>query len=125
MWYIILLSGTTEIANTGTAAAPNNRKKFVLHLLITNCISERNNTQIDNAKDIDMVMPMYNLIKYSNNYSKTTWSLWQYYRDEPFLDANNAIADFPPDNNNNSASFKFRTKKQAEQKMMVQKMLKL
>ena len=72
-----------------------------------------------------MVMPMYNLIEYSNNYSKTTWSLWQYYGDEPFLDANNAIADFPPDNNNNSASFKFRTKKQEEQKMMVQKMLKL
>ena len=49
----------------------------------TNCVSEINNTQIDNAKDIDIVMPMYNLIEYSDNYSKTYGSLWQYYRDKP------------------------------------------
>ena len=42
----------------------------------TNCISEINNTQID-AKDIDIVMPMYDLIEYSDNYSKTFGSLWQ------------------------------------------------
>ena len=36
----------------------------------TNCISEINNTQIDNAKDIDIVMPMYNLIEHSDNYAK-------------------------------------------------------
>ena len=46
-----------------------------------NCISEINNTQIDNAKDIDIVMPMYNLIEYSDNYAKTKGSLWQYFRD--------------------------------------------
>ena len=34
-------------------------------------------------KDTDIVMPMYNLIEYSDNYSKTSGSLWQYYRDEP------------------------------------------
>ena len=48
-----------------------------------NCISEINNTQIDNAKDIDIVMPMYNLIEYSDNYAKTSGNLWQYFRDEP------------------------------------------
>ena len=48
-----------------------------------NCISEINNTQVDNAKDIDIVMPMYNLIEYSDNYAKTTGSLWQHFRDEP------------------------------------------
>ena len=74
-----------------------------------NFISEINNKQIDNAKDIDIVMPMYNLIEYSDHYSKTSGSLWHYYRDEPFLNANVAIADFPADNNN-SASFKFKTK---------------
>ena len=47
------------------------------------CISEINNTQIDNAKDIDVVMPMYNLIEYNDNYSKTSESLQQHYRDEP------------------------------------------
>ena len=48
-----------------------------------NCISEINNTKIDNAKDIDIVIPMYNLIEYSDNYAKTSGSLWQYFRDEP------------------------------------------
>ena len=48
-----------------------------------NCISEISNTQVDNAKDIDIVMPMYNLIEYSDNYLKTSGSLWKYYRDEP------------------------------------------
>ena len=61
-----------------------------------------NNTQIDNAKDIDIVMPVYNLIEYSDSYSKTFGSLWQYQRDEPFLDVNGAIADFPADDNNSA-----------------------
>ena len=64
----------------------------------TNCISELNNTQGDNAKDIDIVMPMYNLIEYSDNYAKTSGSLWQYYRDEP------------NDNLANSESFKSKIK---------------
>ena len=41
----------------------------------TNCISEINNIQVDNAKDIDIVVPMYNLIEYSDNYAKTSGSL--------------------------------------------------
>ena len=48
-----------------------------------NCVSEINNTQVENAKDIDIVMPMYNLIEYSDNYAKITGSLWRYFRDEP------------------------------------------
>ena len=50
---------------------------------ITVCISEINNSQLDNAKYIDVVMPMYNLIECSDNYSKTSGSLQQYYRDDP------------------------------------------
>ena len=45
--------------------------------------------EIDNAQDIDIVIPVYNLIDYNNNYSKSSGSLWQYYRDEP----NNNLAD--------------------------------
>ena len=52
---------------------------------------------------------MYGLIEYSDNYSKTSGSLWEYYRDEPVLNNNGAIIDFPADNNN-SALFKFKTK---------------
>ena len=49
----------------------------------TKCISRINNTDIANAQDIDIVMPIYNLIEYSDNYSKTSGSLWQYYKDDP------------------------------------------
>ena len=41
----------------------------------TKCISRINNTDIDNAHDIDIAMPMYNLIEYTDNYSKTSASL--------------------------------------------------
>ena len=45
-------------------------------------------------------MAICNLIECSNNYLKTSGRLWQYYRDEPYLDANGGIADFPADDNN-------------------------
>ena len=107
----ILVNGTILVSNIGTTAAPNNRKNKVVKNCtpFTDYITEINNTQIDNAKDTDVVIPMYNLIEYCHNHFKTSRSLWQYYRDEPFSDANGAIADFPADNNNN-ASFKFKTK---------------
>ena len=71
---------------TGTAAAPNNKKNIIVENCIpfADWISEANNTQVDDAKDIDVVMPMYNIIEYSDNYSKTTGSLWSYYSDEHF-----------------------------------------
>ena len=56
----------------GGAAANNTNKKVIFKNCapFTNCISKINNTQIDNAQYIDIVMPMYNLIEYSDNYSK-------------------------------------------------------
>ena len=56
-----------------------------------NCISKINGGQIDNAEDLDIVMPMYNLLEYSKNYRKTTGSLWNYYRDEPNSGINGGI----------------------------------
>ena len=100
----ILVKGTITITGEGADAAArqaDERDKGVVFkncALFTNCISEINNTQVDNAKDIDIVMPMYNLIEYSDNYAKTSGSLWQYYRYEP----NNNLAD--------SESFKFKVK---------------
>ena len=55
----------------------------------TKCIGRINNKDIDTARDIDIVMLMYNLTEYSDNYLKTSGSLWQYYKDEP----NDNIAD--------------------------------
>ena len=67
----IVVSGTITVPNTGTAENPNNRKTIIFenYAPFTNCISEINDTQIDNAKDIGIVMPMYALIEYSDNYS--------------------------------------------------------
>ena len=85
----ILVKGAITINGIGADAAArraNKREKGVAFkncVPFTNCISEINNTQVDNVKDIDIVMPMYNLIEYSDNYAKTTGSLWQYFRDEP------------------------------------------
>ena len=76
----ILVKGNITVNNTAAAgAAANNTNKKVIFkncAPFTNCISKINNTQIDNAEYIDIVMPMYNLIEYSNNYSKTSGSLW-------------------------------------------------
>ena len=64
----ILVKGNVTVSNTaGAAAAANNINKKVIFkncAPFTNCISKINNTQIDNAEYIDIVMPMYNLIKY-------------------------------------------------------------
>ena len=72
-------------------------------------MSKRNNAQVDDAHDIDVVKPMYNLIKNNDNYLKTSEILWQFYRDKPALNNNAVITDFPADNNN-SISFKFKQK---------------
>ena len=91
----ILAKGTITITRAGDDAAErqaDKRNKGVISKScapFTNCKSEMNNTEIDNSKEIDIVMPMYNLIKYSNNYSKPSGDLWQYYKDE----ANDNLAD--------------------------------
>ena len=67
-------------------AAINNANKNVIFkncTSFTDYITEINNTQIDDAKKIDVGMPMYNLTEYSDAYSKTAGSLWQYHRDQP------------------------------------------
>ena len=106
----ILVKGTITVSNTAAegAAASNVDKKVIFKNCapFTNCISEINNTQIDNAKD--MLMLMYNLIEYSANYTKTSGSLWQYCKDIPPRNNNNEIINFL--GNNNTDSFNFKAK---------------
>ena len=75
----ILFKGNITVNNTaGAGAAANNTNKKVIFKNYTpfaDCISETNNTQVDSAKYIDRVMPMYNLIEHSEIYSKTSGSL--------------------------------------------------
>ena len=108
----ILVKGTISVNNTAAAgAAANNTNKKVIFkncAPFTNCISEINNMQIDNAKDIDIVMPMYNLIEYSDNYAKLSGSLWQYYKDIPALNANDEIIIFADGNLTDLFNFKLK-----------------
>ena len=108
----ILVKVTISVNNTAAAGAgANNINKKVIFkncAPFNNCISEINNTQIDNAKDIDIVMPMYNLIEYSDNYAKSTGSLWQYCKDIPARNDNDEIIIF--DVNNVTDSFNLKVK---------------
>ena len=78
----ILVKGTITITGAGAdiaARQADERKKLVIFkncALFINCKNEINNTGINNAKDIDIVMQMYNLIEYSDNYSKISGNLW-------------------------------------------------
>ena len=107
----ILVKETITVPNTAASgAAVNNTNKKVIFkncAPFADCITEINNTQVDDAQKTDIVMPIYNFIEFSNAYSKISGSLWQYYRDEPTIAANGDVIDFPA-NNNNSASFKFK-----------------
>ena len=100
-----LVKWTITITGAGDNAAArqlDERNKGVIfknYAPFVKCISRINNTEIDNnTRDIDTVMPIYNLIEYSDNYSKTSGSLWQYYKDAP----DNNLAD--------SESFKYKVK---------------
>ena len=96
----------TKINGRGIIDIRNRFLAFKNNAPFTNCISKINNVLIDNAEDLDIVTPMYNLLEYSKNYRKTTRSLWNYYRDEPNnLLLNNYNADLIP----NSESFKYKS----------------
>ena len=108
----IFVKETVMVANTPAADADtNNANKKVIFkncASFTDCISEINNRQIYNAKDLDVELPVHNLIKYSDNYSKALGSLWLLYTDEPALNNDGGIIDLA--DNNTIDSFKFKEK---------------
>ena len=93
----IVVKGTITVTNPDNAKR-NKATAFKDNAPFINCISKINGAKIDNAEDLDVVMPMHNLIEYSKNYRKTTGSLWNYYRDEP----SDPLSS-------NSESFKYKT----------------
>ena len=106
----ILVKGTITVPNTAAADADanNTNKKVILKnsAPFINCRSEINYTQVDNAKAIDIVMPMYNLIEYIDHYSKISGSLWQYCKDIPAVNNNGNIFEFNGANATDSFNFK-------------------
>ena len=94
----ILVDGTIRAANNvdnNTRLALKNCAPF------TKCNLEINDEQVDTAENLDIVMPMYNLIEYSDNYQDSSATLYQYKRDEPQDDLANNLAT------NTSSSFKY------------------
>ena len=94
----IAVEGDITFEGDNDANKWNENLAFKNNAPFINCISKIDGVKIDNAEDIDVVMPMYNLLDYSKNYRKTTGSLWNYYRDEP----SNPLSL-------NSESFKYKT----------------
>ena len=106
---IYLLKENVTVNNTAAdgAAANNTIKKVIFKNCspFTNCISKINNNQIDNAEYIDIVMPMYNQIEYSDNYSKTSG---HYCKEVPAEDDNGVTVAFNGTNDTDSFNFKIQ-----------------
>ena len=99
----ILVTGSIRITrgNQNTKVAFKNCAPF------KDCRTEINDTFVDYADFINITMPMYNLIEYSDNYSDTSGSLWQFKRDEIEGDVDLTVdAQHIP---NNSSSFKYKS----------------
>ena len=97
----ILVDGTIRAA----AADANTRLALKNCAPFTKCNLEINDEHVDAAENLDIVMPMYNLIEYSDNYQDSSATLYQYKRDEPPVDNNGAIIDLTADN---SDYFKYK-----------------
>ena len=93
----IVMEGYTIVTEPDNAKR-NKSVAFKNNAPFINCSSKINGVQIDNAENLDVVMPINNLLEYSKNYRKTTSSLWNYYRDKP----SNPLSS-------NSESFKYKT----------------
>ena len=94
----IVVKGDITLEDDNNVNKRNKSLAFKNNATFINCILKSNGVKTDNAEDLDVVMPMYNLLEYSKNYRKTTGSLWNYYRDEP----SNPLSS-------NSESFKYKT----------------
>ena len=95
----ILVDGTIR----GTGGNNNTRLALKNCAPFTKCNLEINDEHVDTAENLDIVMPMYNLIEYSDNFQDSSATLYQYKRDEPPED--NAIDDLTA---SNSSSFKYK-----------------
>ena len=90
---------------TATGGDANTRVAFKNCAPFTKCITHINDEHVDNADNLDIIMPMYNLIEYSDNYSDTSGSLWQFKRDEQNMNNGNP-ANVTTDD---SSSFKYKS----------------
>ena len=93
------------VAGNITGGDANDRVAFKNCVLFTKCITHINDEHVDNADNLDIIMPMYNLIEYSDNYWDTSGNLWQFKRDEQNMNNGNP-ANVTTDD---SSSFKYKS----------------
>ena len=84
----ILVKGTITVAGNNLRDRQNRPLILNNNTPFVSCITRINGELIEDADDLDIVMPMYNLLEYSKNYRKTIGSLYNYYRDELSDNAN-------------------------------------
>ena len=109
----IVVKGEISVAGTNGATRRNKTLVFKNNAPFRSCITKVNNKFVDNAEHLDIIMPRCNLLEYSDNYSMTSGSLWNYYRDEINDDENENDYNGNKTNNNKtttSKSFKYKTK---------------
>ena len=108
----ILIKGTIKVAGNHPRENRQNRQNrpFILknNAPFVSCITRINGKLIEDADDLDVVMPMYNLLEYSKNYRKTTGSFYNYYRDE--LDDDADLNNFANNNVVSSSAFQYKSK---------------
>ena len=108
----IVVKGTITVEDTNPVNRRN--KKLTLNDIapFIKSVSKIDKTLIDNAEDLDIVILIYNLLEYSDNYFMTSESLWNYYRNEVNDDANYVVANRRLSNNNrlSSNSFEYKAK---------------
>ena len=78
----VWVKGKIIVTNPNDNANFNKELTLKNNATFTSCVSKINFELVVNAEDLDIVMPMYNLLEYSKNYEKTSGSLFNYYRDE-------------------------------------------
>ena len=104
----ILVNGTITVAGNQPRDRQNKPVMLKNNTPFVSCITRINGELIEDADDLDVVMPMYNLLEYSKNYKKTIGSLYNYYRDELNDDAN--LNNFANNNVVSSNSFQYKNK---------------
>ena len=104
----IVAEGEIAVKRDNNVNRRNKKLIFKNNAPFRSCISKINNTFIGNVENLDIFMPMYNLLEYSDNYSITSGSLWIYYKDE----VNNDAGNYRINNNKiiTSKSFEYKRK---------------
>ena len=104
----IAVKGRISVTGTNNANRRNKTLTFKNNVSFRSCISKISNTYVDNVEDLDIVVPVYNLLEYSDNYSMTSRSLLNYYRDEVNDDENESyVAGNYRINNNKTTTSKY------------------